>query len=137
MEVNEPRNLSGSLNRCPSYPPWAGDEASRCFFATTPADRKGSNVTPEKGAILEYRDESWIVGLTRAIVEAAVQPHSAQCLVEAKASDIGAAPQSCTQVGYDGIVCHWSVWSKHLDFGYFFKGDKVGAITPDLVILLP
>ena len=74
MEVDKAGNLSGSLNRRLSYPPWAGDEASRCFFATTPADRKGSNVTPEKGAVLEHRDEAWIVGITRAIEEAAVEP---------------------------------------------------------------
>ncbi|PYJ12474.1 MAG: hypothetical protein DME93_07380, partial [Verrucomicrobia bacterium] len=70
-------------------------EASWRFFAATPTHGKGSNVTPEKGAILEHRDEAWIVGITRPIVEATVNAPSAQRLVEAKAGNIGAAPQSC------------------------------------------
>ena len=112
MQVDHQRQLAKGLNRGFADPARAGNKAAGCRAPIAPTDCNGGSIPPEKGAILEYRDESWIVGLTRAIVEAAVQPHSAQCLVEAKAGNIGTAPQSGSQVGYGGIICHRSVWSK-------------------------
>ena len=57
--------------------------------------------------------------------------------MEAKAGDIRTAPQPCTQVSYGRIVCHWLVRSTGSGFGYLVEGNKVGAITPDLIVLLP
>jgi hypothetical protein len=109
VQVDHQRQLAKGLNRSFADPARAGNKAAGCRAPIAPTYRNGGSVPPEKGAILEYGDEGCIVGLTRAIVEAAVKPHSAQCLVEAKGGNIGTAPQSGTQVSYGGIICHWSV----------------------------
>ena len=109
MQVDHQRQLAKGLNRGFADPSRAGNKAAGCRAPIAPTDGNGGSIPPEKGPILEHRDEGWIVGLPRAIIEAAVKPHSAQCLVEAKGGNIGTAPQSGTQVSYGGIICHWSV----------------------------
>ena len=127
MQVDHQRQLASGLNRRPADPARAGNKAAGCRAPIAPTDGNGRSIPPEKGAILEQRDEAWIVGLTRAIVEAAVKPHSAQCLVEAKARNIGTAPQSGTQVDYGGIICHRSVWSR--GFGTWVSATFLRAMS--------